>query len=135
MGQHRRLFLLILIMGGAALIIGGSALVVLYQGGLERERLRLEDLAESNARLLESLAAFDQTYSTYPEGAAAGSIRQFIEAHRKFQRRGLGRLSVQRRGPQPQPRRIAETGDRTLALELEEHGYSWIKERKLGAAA
>ena len=31
--------------------------------------------------------------------------------------------------------RIAETGDRTLALELEEHGYSWIKERKLGAAA
>jgi len=31
--------------------------------------------------------------------------------------------------------RIAETGDRSLALELEEHGYSWIKERKLGAAA
>ncbi len=31
--------------------------------------------------------------------------------------------------------RIAESGDRTLALELEEHGYSWIKERKLGAAA
>ena len=31
--------------------------------------------------------------------------------------------------------RIVESGDRTLALELEEHGYSWIKERKLGAAA
>jgi len=31
--------------------------------------------------------------------------------------------------------RIAETGDKSLALELEEHGYSWIKERKLGAAA
>jgi Fe-S cluster assembly ATP-binding protein len=31
--------------------------------------------------------------------------------------------------------RIVESGDKSLALELEEHGYSWIKERKLGAAA
>ncbi len=31
--------------------------------------------------------------------------------------------------------RIVESGDRSLALELEAHGYSWIKERKLGAAA
>jgi Fe-S cluster assembly ATP-binding protein len=30
---------------------------------------------------------------------------------------------------------IVESGDKSLALELEEHGYSWIKERKLGAAA
>ena len=31
--------------------------------------------------------------------------------------------------------RIVESGDKSLALELEEHGYAWIKERKLGAAA
>lgn len=31
--------------------------------------------------------------------------------------------------------RIVESGDKSLALELEEHGYTWIRERKLGAAA
>jgi Fe-S cluster assembly ATP-binding protein len=31
--------------------------------------------------------------------------------------------------------RIVESGDKSLALTLEEHGYAWIKERKLGAAA
>ena len=31
--------------------------------------------------------------------------------------------------------RIVESGDKSLALELEEHGYAWVKERKLGAAA
>ncbi len=31
--------------------------------------------------------------------------------------------------------RIVESGDKSLALTLEEHGYAWIKERKPGAAA
>jgi Fe-S cluster assembly ATP-binding protein len=31
--------------------------------------------------------------------------------------------------------RIVESGDKSLALTLEEHGYAWIKERKFGAAA
>jgi Fe-S cluster assembly ATP-binding protein len=31
--------------------------------------------------------------------------------------------------------RIVESGDRTLALKLEEHGYAWIAERKLAGAA
>lgn len=31
--------------------------------------------------------------------------------------------------------RIAESGDKTLALKLEEHGYAWIAERKLAAAS
>jgi len=31
--------------------------------------------------------------------------------------------------------RIAESGDRTLAHKLEEHGYAWIAERKLAGAA
>jgi Fe-S cluster assembly ATP-binding protein len=31
--------------------------------------------------------------------------------------------------------RIVESGDKSLALELEAHGYAWVKERKLGAAA
>ena len=31
--------------------------------------------------------------------------------------------------------RIVESGDATLALKLEEHGYAWIAERKLAGAA
>jgi Fe-S cluster assembly ATP-binding protein len=31
--------------------------------------------------------------------------------------------------------RIVESGDKTLALKLEEHGYAWIAERKLAGAA
>ncbi|MFZ1838436.1 MAG: Fe-S cluster assembly ATPase SufC, partial [Dokdonella sp.] len=31
--------------------------------------------------------------------------------------------------------RIVESGDKSLALKLEEHGYSWIAERKLAGAA
>ncbi|MEO7431890.1 MAG: Fe-S cluster assembly ATPase SufC [Dokdonella sp.] len=31
--------------------------------------------------------------------------------------------------------RIVESGDRTLALKLEEHGYAWVAERKLVGAA
>lgn len=31
--------------------------------------------------------------------------------------------------------RIVESGDKSLALELEEHGYAWVKGRKLGAPA
>ncbi len=31
--------------------------------------------------------------------------------------------------------RIVESGDKTLAYELEAHGYGWIAERKLGEAA
>jgi len=31
--------------------------------------------------------------------------------------------------------RIVESGDRTLALRLEEHGYAWIAERKVAGAA
>jgi len=31
--------------------------------------------------------------------------------------------------------RIVESGDRTLALKLEEHGYAWVADRKLAGAA
>jgi Fe-S cluster assembly ATP-binding protein len=31
--------------------------------------------------------------------------------------------------------RIVQSGDRELALHLEEHGYAWVRDRKLGAAA
>ncbi len=75
MHEHRRLILLVLIMTAVAAIIGASGIYIIYQGGIERERARLQDVVQVQARLLEALAGFDATYSSYPGGAAAGSTR------------------------------------------------------------
>jgi len=91
MSEHRRLLLLILVMAAVAFLIGASAIYLIYQGGIDRERLRLQDIVQSQARLLEALARFDQVYSAYPAGPEAGSIAQFIESHRTFAPRGMGR--------------------------------------------
>ncbi len=91
MPERRRLVLLILVMAAVAVMIGASAIYLIYQGGIDRERLRLQDIVQSQARLLEALARFDQVYSAYPAGPEAGSIAQFIESHRTFAPRGMGR--------------------------------------------
>ena len=88
--DYKRLALLIAVMMGVALIIGASAIYTMYQGGIERERVRLQDLVQSQARLLEAIANFDRSHSTYPPGPEAGTILQFIEGHRRFTRRGIG---------------------------------------------
>ena len=100
MRDHGRLLLLILIMAAVAAVIGTSAIQVIYEGGLERERARLQDIVQSQAKLLGALVTFDQAYSSYPEGAAAGSLKQFLDAHASFTPRGLGRtgeMAVARR--------------------------------------
>ena len=91
MREQGRLPLLILVMAAVALLIGASAIYIMYQDGIDRERLRLQDIVQSQARLLEARARFDQIYSTYPAGPEAGSITQFIEGHRAFAPRGMGR--------------------------------------------
>jgi PAS domain S-box-containing protein len=90
MQDYKRIIALILIMMSVALIIGASSIYMIYRGGVERERLRLQDIVRSQARLLEAIASFDRTYSTYPGGAEAGTLAQFVEGHRKFERRSLG---------------------------------------------
>jgi PAS domain S-box-containing protein len=77
-------------MMGVAAIIGASAVYLIYQGGIERERVRLQDIVQSQARLLEAIARFDQVYSIDPDGPAAGSVKQFVDSHRTFTLRGLG---------------------------------------------
>ena len=84
MHEHGRLPLLILVKAAVALLIGASAIYIMYQDGIDRERLRLQDIVQSQARLLEGRARFDQIYSTYPAGPEAGSITQFIEGQRTF---------------------------------------------------
>ncbi len=90
MREHARLLLLIVIMAAVAAIIGASAIQIIYEGGLDRERDRLQDIVQAQARLLESIARFDQAYSTYPEGAGEGSLKQFLDVHARFSRRAMG---------------------------------------------
>lgn len=87
---QKRLFFLIAVMIGVVSIVGASAISVIYIGGRERERLRLQDLVQSQARLLEGRARFDRIYTTYPQGPEAATLSQFIESQRSFARQGLG---------------------------------------------
>ena len=86
MHEHRRLILLVLIMAAVAATIGASGIYIIYQGGIERERGRLQDIVQVQARLLEGLARFDATDASPPDG----SLKPFIDVFRTFRSRGLG---------------------------------------------
>jgi PAS domain S-box-containing protein len=87
---QKRVIFLIVIMVGLAASIGASAIFVIHHGGHERESLRLQDIVQSQARLLEAMARFDQMYTLYPEGPEAASLQQFIASQHAIARHGLG---------------------------------------------
>ncbi|MGZ8994995.1 MAG: PAS domain S-box protein, partial [Rhodospirillales bacterium] len=91
MRERGRLLLLIVIMAAVAAIIGASAIQIIYEAGIDRERTQLQDIVQAQARLLESIARFDEAYSTYPQGAQPGSLRQFLDVHESFSRKAMGR--------------------------------------------
>ncbi|MFY9624769.1 MAG: PAS domain S-box protein, partial [Rhodoplanes sp.] len=55
MADYRRLLLLVLIMAGVAIAVGLTALAVFYDAAFERERQRLVNFAEGQARLMVAL--------------------------------------------------------------------------------
>ena len=55
MSEYKRLALLIVIMIGVAIVVGATALGVFYEAALERERQRLANFVESQARLILAL--------------------------------------------------------------------------------
>lgn len=73
-------------MTAVALVMTFTAIWVLYETAFKQEKLRLVEVAQSQARLMEAVAQFDLKYShNYPEGTEAATLSQFIEAHKKFQ--------------------------------------------------
>ena len=90
MEDRKRVIVLIAIMVGVAATVGASATYLVYQGGIERQRLRLQDIVKNQARHTEVLAAFNKAYSTYPAGPEAGTIAQLVEGYLQFQHQGLG---------------------------------------------
>ncbi len=76
-------------MTAVALAMTFTSIFVLYQAAYEEEKLRLVEVAQSQARLMEAVAKFDQQYShNYPEGTEAATLSQFIDAHKRF--KGFG---------------------------------------------
>ena len=67
MGENKRLALLVVIMIGVAIVVGATAIGVIYDAALDRERARLVNMAQSQARLMEALAHFETPARTEGE--------------------------------------------------------------------
>lgn len=91
MSERKRLAALVLIMACVAVATMGISIWVLYRAAFEEERVRLIELAQSQARLIEAVARFDALYSQedHPEGAAAATVSQVVAAYEVYQ--GFGR--------------------------------------------
>jgi PAS domain S-box-containing protein len=84
---RRRLGLLVLILVLVAVGVVVTANLSLYRVALHQQRQRLVEIAESQARLIESLARMTRENES-PEDAEEVTIRQIADAHRRFT--GLG---------------------------------------------
>jgi PAS domain S-box-containing protein len=78
--DNRRLLFLFLIMTAVAVAIGGTATALLYQTAFEEQRAQLGELAESQARLIESIARFERDSDDHPEGLLSDVIAHVREA-------------------------------------------------------
>jgi len=89
MSERMRFFLLIGIFVIFILSITGITVGLLYSTAMREERLRLTETAQSQARLIEAVSRFDETYnSEFPGGAQAASLSQITDAHEAY--RGFG---------------------------------------------
>ena len=82
MSERKSVFLLVVTMIASCLIIAVTTITILYTTAIKEERGRLIETAQSQARLIESIARFDGIYSKdYPGGAKSATLSQIIDAH------------------------------------------------------
>jgi PAS domain S-box-containing protein len=93
MGEYRRLALLVIIMIGICVIVGATAIGVIYNAALDRERARLINIAQSQARLMEALAHLEAPSRIEGEQPSAGALSQILEAHRLLREQGIGQTA------------------------------------------
>ena len=92
MSERARLVLLISIMVVVALASSIAARAFLYNAAFDKQRARLVEAAQSQARLIESIARFDINYSQgYPGGPLAATMSQIRTAHKNYE--GFGETS------------------------------------------
>ncbi len=85
MSEKKRIFSLIFIMAASSLIVAGVAINMLYRTAFKEEQARLVETAQSQARLIEAVARFDEKYSKdYPQGSEAATLSQIVDAHEHY---------------------------------------------------
>ena len=85
MSDRRRISLLILIMLSVALIVSGISITLLYRAAFNEEKARLVETAQSQARLMESVARFDAIHSQdYPGGWMEATLSQIRNSHDNY---------------------------------------------------
>jgi len=100
--EFRRLLLLIFIMASISISVSAAAISLLYGTSLEQQRVRLIEIAQSQARLIEAMARFDQRHQQrlHPGygNSAASTISQIIDAHSNYKGFGdTGEFTLARR--------------------------------------
>jgi len=89
MSPRKRIILLILIMVVIVLGVEVIAITMLYRTAFKEQAEDLQDIAVSQARLIEAVARFDSRYSkTYHAGVNEATLSQVIDAHKHY--KGFG---------------------------------------------
>jgi hypothetical protein len=84
-----RVLALFLIMVSIVVITEAITVGILYHTAIEEERSRLQENAQSQARLIEAVARFNQIYNkNYPKSAWQATLDQIRDAHANY--RGFG---------------------------------------------
>ncbi len=85
MEPRKRILLLILIMSFIVIVTESITIGILYNTAFKEEKARLIETAKSQARLIESVARFDEIYSTdYPNGPREATLHQIKDAHARY---------------------------------------------------
>jgi hypothetical protein len=85
MDEKKRIFSLIFIMAVSSLIVSAVAITMLYRTAFKENQARLVETAQSQARLIEAVARFNQKYSKgFPEGPEAATLSQIMDAHEHY---------------------------------------------------
>lgn len=90
-GIRKRFAWLLSLMAMSVAVVAGTAVWTLYMTAIDQERGRLLEMAQSQARLIESIARFNQDYSSnYPGGITEATLLQIREGFSPYS----GRIEV-----------------------------------------
>src|SRR5512134_22731 len=94
MGEYRRLAALVLIMIGVCLVVGATAIGMIYEAAFDRERERLVNIAQSQARLMEAFGRLEgQPLRTEGEQPIPAALKEILEAHRRLREQVIGQTA------------------------------------------
>lgn len=81
-----RLTLLVLIMIAVVMVAGGVGIFFLYQAAFEQQQVRLVEMVQSQARLIESIANFDSLFinTDFAGDSRSTILSQITEAHKHY---------------------------------------------------